>query len=82
MQKSLTAFVNTVLEELGNEVQHSAYQERTKLRHISGKRTRHCFISTVPTSTGFVTANHKSLFHDIFPAKGSPKIAFPPQSLL
>lgn len=38
MQKSLTAFVNTVLNELGNEVQHSAYQERTKLRHISGEK--------------------------------------------
>lgn len=52
-------FVNTVLGELGNEVQHSAYQERPKLRHISGKRTRHLVISTIPTSTGFHTANPK-----------------------
>lgn len=70
MQKSLTAFVNTVLKELGNEVQHSAHQERTKLRHTSGKGTRHRFISTAPTSTGFVTATRTSLPWYFFQQRG------------
>lgn len=74
--------LNAVFEELRNEVQHSAYQERTKLRHISGENTKEAISCSIPTSIGSLLASHKSFFHDSFPTKELEKTLFPSQIVI
>lgn len=72
MQKFLTCpilHLTLSLKNLEMEVQHSAYQERIKLRHVSGESTKEAVSCSIPTSISSLRANHKSFFHDSSPTK-------------